>query len=80
MEQKARDKVITVVLCNSKNLHLSVGVLLINMYLSFSLSLSLADLGNLDSQESAPLDAIKNIARGKVKTLFFIILKKPYFV
>ena len=40
MEQKARDKVITVVLCNSKNLHLSVGVLLINMYLSFSLSLS----------------------------------------
>jgi hypothetical protein len=39
MEQKARDKVITVVLCNSKNLHLSVGVLLINMCLFF-LSLS----------------------------------------
>ena len=38
MEQKARDKVITVVLCNSKNLHLSVGVLLINMYFSLSLS------------------------------------------
>jgi hypothetical protein len=72
MEQKARDKVISVVLCNSKNLHLSVGVLLINMYLFFSLSL--ADLGNLDSQESAPLDVIKNSARGKVKT-FFIILK-----
>lgn len=38
MEQKARDKVITVLLCNSKNLHLSIGVLLVNMYLSFSLS------------------------------------------
>ena len=46
-----------------------------NLIVSFSLSHT--DLGYFDSQESAP-SIIKNVARGKVITLFFIIFKNFY--